>query len=111
MKFEVTLTEGNFGKEGRNNHIYIDTFARHLPRDIVGGSTSKTAALKSIVLEYDGRRCSTDIPTDKRTGKPRPFFRARAFIRSFFAHVGARPGDIVVFDLISPYHLKMSLKR
>lgn len=111
MRFEVTLTEGNFGKDGRNNHIYIDTFAGHLPRDIVGGSTGKTPAPKSIVLEYDGRTCETDIPTDKKTGKPRPFFRARAFVRNFFAHVRARSGDTVVFDLVSPYHLKMSLKR
>lgn len=111
MKFEVELTEGNFGKEGRNNHIYIDSFMDYLPNDIIGGSTMKTPAPKLMTLEYDGRRCSTDIPTDRRTGKPRPFFRARAFIRNFFSHVRAKPGDTVLFELASPYHIKMSLKR
>jgi hypothetical protein len=111
MKFEVTLTEGNFGKERRNWHIYIDSFLDYLPKDIIGGSNSKSPALRMMTLEYNGGRCLTDIPTDKRTGKPRPFFRARAFIRKFFNHVGAKPGDTVIFDFVGPYRMTMELKR
>ncbi|MCB1462635.1 MAG: hypothetical protein KDJ90_09485 [Nitratireductor sp.] len=110
MIFEVPLTEGNFGKSGRNNHVYIDTFVHALPKDIVGGSSRAFPAPRKITLEYDGYYCETDIPTDRRTGKPRPFFRARGFIGRFFDHVGARPGDVVVFELVSPYRLRMSLK-
>ncbi|MDE3796453.1 hypothetical protein I7G59_03795 [Sinorhizobium meliloti] len=111
MRFEVSLTEGNFGKEGRNNHIYIRDLLPHLPGDVIGGSTSAFPAPNMMTLEFNGRRCQTDVPTDKRTGKPRPFFRARSFIESFFNHTKAKPGDIVVFELLSPYHLRLSLKR
>ncbi|MGH0230353.1 hypothetical protein NKZ03_30315, partial [Sinorhizobium meliloti] len=111
MRFEVKLTEGNFGKEGRNSHIYIRDLLAHLPKDIIGGSTSRLPAPSMMTLEYDGCRCQTDIPTDKRTGEARPFFRTRSFIASFFNHTKAKPGDIVVFELLSPYHLRMSLKR
>jgi hypothetical protein len=110
MRFEVQLTDGNFGVDKPNNHIYITDLIPHLPADVFGGSNSKLRASKLMVLEYAGRRCETDVPSDSRTGKPRPFFRARAFIGSFFAHTRAKPGDTVVLDMVSPYHIKLSLK-
>ncbi len=110
MRFEVELTEGNISGNTPNNHIYITDLLPHLPRDVFGGSNSKLAAPRSVVLEYDGRRCETDVPSDIRTGKPRPFFRARAFIGSFFEHTRAKPGDTVVLEMVSPYHIKLSLK-
>ncbi|NKL32147.1 hypothetical protein GFL92_36415 [Rhizobium leguminosarum bv. viciae] len=110
MRFEVVLTNGNFGLEGRNNHIYITDLIPHLPADVFGGSNSKSAAPKSMILEYDGRRCETDVPSDQRTGKPRPFFRARAFVANFFAHTRAKPGDTVILDLVSAYHIELSIK-
>lgn len=110
MRFEVKLTNGNFGIDTPNNHIYITDLIPHLSSDVFGGSNSKLAAPKSVVLEYDGRRCETDVPSDSRTGKPRPFFRARAFIGRFFAHTGAKPGDTVVLNMLTPYHIELSLK-
>ncbi|TCR81527.1 hypothetical protein EV561_11299 [Rhizobium sp. BK376] len=110
MRFEVELTDGNFGVDTPNNHIYITDLIPHLPRDVFGGSNAALKAPRSVVLEYNGRRCETDVPSDSRTGKPRPFFRARAFVGSFFAHSKAKPGDTVILEMVSPYHIKLSLK-
>ena len=110
MRFEVELTDGNFGSDTPNNHIYITDLIPHLPSDVFGGSNSKLAAPRLVVLEYDGRRCETDVPSDSRTGRPRHFFRARAFIGRFFSHTRAKPGDTVVLEMVTPYYIKLSLK-
>lgn len=110
MIYEVELTDGNFGADTPNNHIYITPFRDRLPPDVVGGSTKRRLAPKLMTLEHDGLVCETDVPTSK-DGQLRNFFRSRSFARAFFDRTGAKAGDSVVFDHVSPYHMKLSLKR
>ena len=53
----------------------------------------------------------TFVPTDKRDGRPRGFFQDRTFVREFFARTGAESGDTVLFEEITPYHFRLSLRK
>lgn len=100
------LTDGNL----RNNHIYISPFRDRLPRDVIGGSTKDSPAPRLIRLEHGGETVDTYIPTTQK-GVVRSFFQARSFVRSFFDRSGAEIGDIVLFEEVSPYHLRTSLAQ
>jgi hypothetical protein len=40
----------------------------------------------------------TDIPTEAKSGKPRRFFRKRAWVRQFFKKHAIKPGDTVSIE-------------
>lgn len=103
------LTEGNFTLQGKRPHIYITSFYRKLPPDLFGGTSVHTPAPRRVRLEFGTLRTDTFVPTDK-TGRPRTFFQDRNFVRDFFARTGAMPGDTVLFDEITPYHFRLSLR-
>jgi hypothetical protein len=111
MIFESILTPGNFTNKGKSPHIYITAFRDKLPNDVVGGSTRSEVAPRRIRLEFGTLVTDTDVPTDKETQQPRTFFRDRFFVRKFFERTGAEPGDTVLFEQISPYHLRLSLRK
>ncbi|MFD1747446.1 hypothetical protein ACFSE1_18410 [Rhizobium helianthi] len=107
--YESTLTPGNFTLKGKWPHIYITPFYRKLPPDVFGGTSVHTPAPRRIRLEFGALRTDTFVPTDKK-GRPRTFFQDRNFVRDFFARTGAKPGDIVLFEEVTPYHFRLSLK-
>jgi signal peptidase I len=107
--YESTLTPGNFTLQGQRPHIYISPFYRLLPRDVFGGTTKFNPAPKSVRLEFGALRTDTFVPTDQR-GRPRTFFQDRMFVREFFARTGAKPGDTVLFEEVTPYHFLLSLR-
>jgi len=108
--YESTLTPGNFTLEGKRPHIYITPFYRKLPPDVFGGTTKYDPAPKSVRLEFGALKTDTFVPTDKN-GRPRTFFQDRIFVREFFARTGAAPGDTVLFEEVTPYHFRLSLRK
>jgi hypothetical protein len=108
--YESTLTAGNFTLQGKRPHIYITPFYRSLPSDVFGGTTMYDPAPKSVRLEFGALKTDTFVPTNKK-GRPRTFFHDRVFVREFFARTGAKPGDTVLFDEVTPYHFKLSLRK
>lgn len=100
------LTTGNL----KNNHIYITPFRDKLPRDAFGGNTKETPAPRLIRLEYEDLHTDTYVPSGKK-GTPRSFFQTREFVGKFFEKTGADLGDTVLFEQVSPYHLRLSLRK
>ena len=103
--YESELTEANL----RSTHIYITPLYGTLPRDVFGGTNVHTPAPRRVRLEFGSLRADTFVPTDTK-GRPRNFFQNRAFVRDFFARTGAQPGDVVLFEEVTPYHFRLSLR-
>lgn len=107
--YESQLTDGNFTLKGKRPHIYITPFYRSLPQDVFGGTTKHDPAPRSVRLEFGALLTDTFVPTDAK-GRPRTFFHDRIFVREFFTRTGAKPGDIVIFEQVNPYHYRLSLR-
>ncbi|WP_067340738.1 hypothetical protein [Stappia indica] len=109
--FESMLTRGNFTPDGTGQtpHIYITPFYRTLPADVFGGTNRHAPAKSTVRLEFGSLRTDTFVPTYK-TGRPRTFFQDRSFVRKFFERTGAQPGDTVLFEQVTPYHFRLSLR-
>jgi hypothetical protein len=58
---------------------------KFFPQDIFGSSARNTGMGKLITLRVEGldKAVKTDIPTDKKTGRPRGIFRERAWVKRF----------------------------
>lgn len=108
--YESTLTAGNFTLQGKRPHIYITPFYRSLPPDVFGGTNRHEPAPKSVRLEFGPLTTDTFVPTDIH-GRPRTFFHDRIFVREFFARTGAEPGDTVLFEEVTPYHFRLTLRK
>lgn len=106
---ESPLTKGNFTLKGRWPHIYITSFYRKLPPDVFGGTGISTPAPRSVRLEFGRLFTDTFVPTDVK-GRPRTFFQDRNFVREFFDRTGAGPGEVVLFEEVTPYHFRLSLR-
>lgn len=106
---ESTLTRGNFTMQGKRPHIYITPFRDELPSDVFGGTTVHEPAPRLVRLEFGALKTDTFVPTDQK-GRPRTFFQDRSFVREFFARTGAKPGDVVLFEEVDPYHFRLSLR-
>jgi hypothetical protein len=67
------------------------------PPDVFGGSSKKAGLGTPITLSVEGLdvRIKTDIPCDKKTGKPRWIFRKRSWVREFVKQNRLRPNDTV----------------
>jgi len=107
--YESTLTPGNFTLKGKRPHIYITPFYRLLPADVFGGTGIYSPAPRSVRLEFGALTTDTFVPTDK-SGRPRTFFQDRVFVREFFDRTSASPGDVVLFEEVTPYHFRLSLR-
>ncbi|MFP5077949.1 hypothetical protein ACLE20_11635 [Rhizobium sp. YIM 134829] len=103
------LTPGNFTLRAKWPHISIPSFYRKLPPDVFGGTSVDTPAPRLVRLEFGTLRTETFVPTNK-AGRPRTFFQDRSFVRDFFARTGAKPGDVVLFEDVTPYHFRVSLR-
>ncbi len=73
------------------------------PKDAFGGST-KLQKGKEITIIADGlsEPIKTDIPTDKKIGRPRWLFRKRAWVKKFLKTHRLKTGDQVLINRISP---------
>ena len=101
---EVELTEGNLN--AKNMHFYMRGFLHRFPVDLIGGSNKSKAAPRTAVLDWGG---GSYVDTDIDGGKE--FFRARGWVRSFFAANRAQPGDIVRVEETGPYSYRISLRK
>ncbi len=101
----IPLTRGNL----RNSHVYITQHHDFFPKECYGKSTSGKGAGKKIRLIVDGlpQAVETDIATNGGTGRPRNFFRQRAWVNRFFKHHGLREGDVVAIERLDvfTYHV------
>ena len=79
----------------RENHLYLTGHADFFPADCYGGLSVKKGTGKPLRLDVQGLPAPvyTDIPTEANSGKPRRFFRKRAWVGEFFAKHGIKPGD------------------
>ena len=72
------------------------------PDDVLGGS-NKNQPGKQIIIRAAGllHPIKTDIPRDKKTGKPRWIFRNRSWVKEFVRHNKLRPNDTVMIYRIN----------
>lgn len=108
--YESKLTSGNINQKPGRQHIYITPFLRQLPKDVFGGTGMLDSAPRSVRLEFGKLTTNTFVPTEK-SGKPRYFFQDRRFVGEFFRRTGAQPGDTVLFEQVTPYHFRLSLRK
>lgn len=95
----IQLTSGAISNNKLNIHACGLNF---FPEGIVGSSTDKKAGIQ-VKIRASGvdKPIITDIPSDKKTGRPRWFFRDRASIRSFYRSNNLIPGDSIIIRRIS----------
>ena len=84
------------------------------PDGILGGST-KDKLGRQITIRATGLSApiKTDIPTDKRSGRPRWFFRERTCVSDFIRENSLIPGDTVIIRRLSSknYELVPHLRK
>ncbi|KZZ23277.1 hypothetical protein A3753_04200 [Sulfitobacter sp. HI0082] len=99
---QSVLSGGNI----RNNHIKLSAFIHAFPREVIGGSNKAEAASRHLEIDWGGpESAKTDIDRTKS------IFRARGWVRRFFATSEAKEGDIVVFTETAPYRISVRLER
>ncbi|HZU36552.1 MAG TPA: DNA cytosine methyltransferase [Gemmataceae bacterium] len=106
----LILTPGNL----RQNHFYIREHLDFFPPDCFG--PAKLAGHdpeRSLEILLDGLNevITTDIGTDKRTGKPRAFFRGRTWVRRFFQHHNVNAGDRLALECLGSRRYRLSVER
>jgi len=81
------------------------------PLDVHGGTNRKNVASKKlrITLPCGRHIVETDIPTDKRTGKPRGFFRERKWVKDFIRTNNLKPGDQLKIERKTEYEYAIHL--
>ena len=95
----IKLTAGAI----KNNKLNIRTCGHDFfPDDVLGGST-KNQPGNHIIIKATGllSPIKTDIPTDKKTGKPRWFFRKRSWVKEFMRYNKLRQDDTVRINRIN----------
>lgn len=94
----------------RANHLYLTGHDDFFPADSYGGSSIKSLGGKLLRLDVEGlsKPVFTDIPTDAKTGKPRRFFRKRAWVREFFEKHSIKPGDTISIERVSPHRFRVA---
>jgi hypothetical protein len=73
------------------------------PQDVFGSSARNTGMGTPITLRVEGldKAVKTDIPRDKKTGRPRGIFRERAWVKRFVQVNKLRPNDQVTIERLS----------
>ena len=82
----------------RNSHLYVHRHYDFFPKDCVGppkkNGRPQERGIK-IFLDGLGETVETDIGTSATTGKPRGFFRGRAWARRFYEYHNVQAGDVL----------------
>jgi len=73
------------------------------PPDVFGASSRKGGLGTPITLNVDGvpNPVETDIPKDKKTGKPRWMFRERKWVKEFVRYHNLYPTDSILIERIA----------
>jgi len=90
---DIKLTAGAI----KNNKLNIRACGPDFfPEDVIGGCT-ETNLGNQITINAAGllNPIKTDIPTDKKTGKPRWIFRKRSWVKKFVRYHNLKPDDTV----------------
>jgi DNA (cytosine-5)-methyltransferase 1 len=96
----------------RQNHLYIDHRFDFFPPECFGPSRKMSASGNGqieIHLEGLNETIQTDIGTDKRTGKPRNFFRRRGWVKRFYKHHHVNAGDELALDRLGAREYRLSI--
>jgi len=82
------------------------------PDGILGGST-KDKLGRQITIQAAGLSApiKTDIPTDKRSGRPRWFFRERSWVKDFIRENRLIPGDSVIIRRVANRTYEIAPKK
>lgn len=97
---ESVLTDGNI----KNSHIYLRSFAKKFPADVIGGSNNAERATREVTVDWGGPNLAhTDIDGEKL------FFRSRAWVKPFFKLNDARAGNRVQVLMVDPYTYRVRL--
>ena len=102
------VTAGNL----RNNHLYVNGHHDFFPRDCVGGARRSAKAASGIEIALDGlnETVSTDIGSDPKTGKPKGYFRGRAWVRKFYEHHEIQAGTVLSLEKLSARKYRLSVE-
>ena len=97
----ISITGGNL----RNHHLYISGYHDFFPAECYGQSSARKGTGHKLTLLVDGltRPVETDIATSKNNGRPRSFFRKRAWVARFFARHNLREGDAVAIERLDRF--------
>ena len=97
----VSITAPNL----RNNHIYLSGHHDFFPVECYGGSSKKKGIGRQLSLLIEGlpEPIQTDISTRSGNGKPRSFFRKRAWVRKFFEKHETREGDVIAIERLARF--------
>ena len=101
MKYRVsTLTKASCSYGNLNIRNCGEGF---FPPDIYGESNRKSGIGRQITIRVEGLKSvvKTDIPTDKKSGRPRWIFRERAWLKQFIQFYKLAPKDRVVIRRIN----------
>lgn len=83
---------------------------KFFPKGIFGGSSREAGLGVQVILHADGlpKPIKTDIPTDKRTGRPRWIFRERKWVKEFVRRHNLQSGDRITIQrlAIKTYKIK-----
>lgn len=93
----------------RANHFYLTGHADFFPTDRYGASSKSGGTGKQLRLDVLGLSAPvyTDIPTQAKSGKPRPFFRKRAWVGEFFAKHGIKLGDTIAIERLASHRFRV----
>lgn len=97
----ISITGGNL----RNRHLYISGYHDFFPEECYGGSNARKAAGRELTLIVDGlaRPVQTDIAKSRGGGRPRSFFRKRAWVGRFFECHDLHEGDIIAIERLDRF--------
>ncbi len=97
----ITITGGNL----RNQHLYISGYHDFFPAECFGASSAKQGTGQPLTLIVDGlgKPVETDIATSNGNGRPRSFFRKRAWVGRFFQHHGLHEGSVVAIERVNRF--------
>lgn len=102
----ILVTEANL----RHGHLYLTGNLDLFPASVFGPPSSREGAGTPVRLDVEGlpEPVYSDIPSDGKTGKPRPIFRKRSWTRTFFEKNRVRAGDFIVIERVTPQHFALT---
>jgi len=88
---------------------------KFFPRGIFGGSSREAGVGVQVIVHAEGlsKPIKTDIPTDKKTGRPRWIFRERKWVKEFVRRHNLQSGDVITIQrlAIKAYKVKPNNRR
>lgn len=94
----LTINQANLD----HGHIYLAECMDFFPAAAVGGANKKTAAAKTVQIDFGSGQADTDVVGNKK------IFRLRGWVRRFFRENNLTPGDRVVLERTGPYSYRVS---